>query len=120
MEAINILNKFEKFDELWTPKVIGALNGQHVKLAKIKDEFVWHSHADEDELFMVFRGTLHMTFRDKTVVVEPGEMIIVPKGVEHCPRTNGEEVYILLFEPVETKHTGAVEHERTVKQYDWI
>ncbi|MEM9820051.1 MAG: cupin domain-containing protein [Bacteroidota bacterium] len=120
MKTINILDKFGKFEEHWTPKVVAALNGQHVKLAKIKDEFVWHSHAEEDELFMVFKGTLYMDFRDKTEVVHPGEMIIVPKGVEHCPRTNGEEVYILLFEPIAIKHTGTVEHEKTVKQYDWI
>lgn len=120
MEAINVLNKFKKVDEYWTPKIIGELNGQQVKLAKVKEAFIWHSHADEDELFMIFKGTLFMDFRDKTVEVKTGEMIIVPKGVEHRPRTNGEDVFILLFEPADTKHTGAVEHELTVKKYDWI
>ncbi len=120
MEAINVLDKFNKVDEYWTPKIIGELNGQHVKLAKIKDEFVWHSHEQEDELFMIYKGTLFMHFRDKMVEVKPGEMIIVPKGVEHCPKTNGEEVFILLFEPIDTKHTGDVEHEKTVKKYEWI
>ncbi len=120
MEAINILNKFEKVNEYWTPKIIGELNGQQVKLAKVKGDFIWHSHENEDELFLIFKGTLFMDFRDKTVEVKTGETIIVPKGVEHRPRTNGEEVYILLFEPTATKHTGKVDHELTVKEYDWI
>ncbi|TRX59547.1 cupin domain-containing protein [Fulvivirga sp. M361] len=121
MNTVNILEKFEKFNETWTPKIIGELNGQYVKLAKIENEFVWHSHEDEDELFMVFKGTLHMHFRDKTEVVKKGELIVVPRGVEHNPRTEGgEEVWVLLFEPKATKHTGVIEHERTVKDQNWI
>ncbi len=120
MKAVNIIEKFSLFTENWTPKIIGELNGQYVKLAKLKDEFVWHSHDNEDELFMIFKGTLIMEFRDKIVEVKEGEMLIVPKGVEHFPRTNGEEVYVLLFEPKETLHTGTVEHEKTVKILDWI
>ncbi|MEQ8362940.1 MAG: cupin domain-containing protein [Cyclobacteriaceae bacterium] len=120
MQAINIIKKFNLFSETWTPKIIGELNGQYVKLAKVKDEFVWHAHENEDELFMVFKGTLHMEFRDRTEVVKEGEMIIVPKGVEHNPRTNGEDVWVLLFEPKETAHTGAVDHERTVRDQKWI
>ena len=89
------------------------MNGQHVKIAKIKDDFIWHTHENEDELFMVMKGTLLMDFRDRTVEVREGEMIIVPKGVEHCPRTNGEEVHILMFEPASTINTGGTEHERT-------
>lgn len=117
----NILEKFGQFDELWTPKIIGELNGQYVKLAKIQDEFVWHSHEDEDELFMIYKGTLIMEFRDRTERVGEGEMIVVPKGVEHFPRTeNGEIVWVLLFEPKETKHTGTVEHEKTVHDQQWI
>ncbi len=120
-QSINIKEKFSQFKEHWTPKIIGELNGQQVKLAKLKDDFVWHSHEDEDELFMIFKGTLIMEFRDRTEVVKEGEMITVPRGVEHFPRTeNGEEVWVLLFEPAETKHTGAVEHERTVHNPDWI
>ncbi len=121
MKVINVLKKFELFEEQWTPKIIGALNGQYVKLAKVEGDFVWHSHEEEDELFWVFKGTLMLDFRDKTVAVGPGEMIVVPKGVEHRPHTKeGEEVYLLLFEPQETKHTGKVKHEKTVTELDWI
>lgn len=119
-KPVAIKEKFELFNETWTPKIIGELNGQYVKLAKLKNEFVWHSHENEDELFMIFKGTLYMDFRDHTEVVKEGEIIIVPKGVEHNPRTNGEEVWVLLFEPKETAHTGAVEHERTVKDQKWL
>ncbi len=121
IKAINISEKFSHFDDLWKPHIIGELNGQYVKLCKLKDEFVWHSHENEDELFMVFKGTLLMDFRDgKTVEVKEGEICIVPKGVEHRPRTNGEVVYNLLFEPKETKHTGNTVHEKTVKDQEWI
>lgn len=120
MTSLNIIEKFSLFSETWTPKIIGELNGQYVKLAKVKDEFVWHSHQHEDELFMIFKGTLYMDFHDKTEVVKEGEMIIVPKGVEHNPRTNGEEVWVLLFEPKETGHTGNIVHERTVHNLKWI
>jgi mannose-6-phosphate isomerase-like protein (cupin superfamily) len=117
---INIHEKYGKITQHWTPKIIGELNGQYVKLAKVKDEFVWHSHDNEDELFIIFKGTLFMDFRDKTVEVKTGEMIIVPRGVEHNPRTNGEEVWVMLIEPKDTLHTGNVEHERTVKDLEWI
>lgn len=120
MTVINILNKFDLFSETWTPKLIGELNGQYVKLAKVKDQFVWHSHENEDELFLVFKGTLYMDFRDRTEVICEGEMIVVPKGVEHNPRTNGEEVWLMLFEPKATAHTGNIEHERTVHNQKWI
>jgi mannose-6-phosphate isomerase-like protein (cupin superfamily) len=121
IKSINILEKFSLFDTQWTPHIIGELNGQYVKLCKLKDEFIWHSHENEDELFMVFKGTLFMDFRDReTLEVKEGEICIVPKGVEHRPRTNGEVVYNLLFEPKETQHTGEVEHEKTVKNPDWI
>lgn len=120
MNSINIREKFSLFAETWTPKIISELNGQYVKLAKVKDQFVWHHHENEDELFLVFKGTLFIDFRDRTEVVREGEMIVVPKGVEHNPRTNGEEVWILLFEPKETAHTGNVDHERTVRNQLWI
>ena len=107
IESININKKFSKFDKLWTPHIIGELNNQYVKLCKLKDDFVWHKHDNEDELFMVFKGTLLMDFRDgNTVEVGEGEILIVQKGVEHRPRTNGEIVYNLLFEPKSTAHTG--------------
>ena len=119
MNKINLTEKFGLFNEHWTPKIIGELNGQQVKLAKVKGEFIWHNHEGEDELFYIMKGTLKMEFRDKTVVLNEGEMIIVPKGVEHRPIAE-EEVWILLFEPKNTKHTGEVESELTVKNLDWI
>ena len=121
IESINIMKKFSLFNEEWTPKILGELNGQYVKVCKLKDDFVWHSHENEDELFMVFKGTLLIDFRDrKTVKVKEGEILIIPKGVEHRPRTNGEVVFNLLFEPKTTLHTGNVESEMTVKELDWI
>ncbi len=121
IESINILEKFSLFEKLFTPHIIGELNGQYVKLSKMKNAFVWHSHENEDELFMVFRGTLLMDFRDgRTVEVKEGEILIVPKGVEHRPHTNGELVFNLLFEPKATLNTGNVENEMTVREPDWI
>ena len=120
-EPINTMNKFSLFNEEWTPKIIGELNGQYVKVCKLKGEFVWHSHENEDELFMVFKGTLLIDFRDeRTVEVKEGEILIIPKGVEHRPHTNGEMVFNLLFEPKTTLHTGTTETEMTVKKLDWI
>jgi len=121
MEAINIQEKFGLFNDQWSPKIITELNGQMVYLAKIQGEFVWHSHADEDECFIVQKGSLLMEFRDKVVEVTPGELIVVPKGVEHLPRTkDNEEVWIMLFEPKSTKHTGDVKSDRTVTEYGRI
>jgi mannose-6-phosphate isomerase-like protein (cupin superfamily) len=108
MESTNITQKFDLFNEHWTPKIIGECNGQHVKIAKVKDSFVWHSHEQEDELFMCYKGTLYIELRENiTISVKPGEMYIVPKGVEHRPYTNGEEVWILMFEPIGTVNTGS-------------
>jgi len=121
IEPINIMNKFSLFNENWTPKIIGELNDQYVKVCKLKDDFVWHSHENEDELFMVFKGTLLMEFRDGRIVkVKQGEILIVPKGIEHRPHTNGDIVFNLLFEPKTTLHTGDVENELTIKELDWI
>ena len=121
IESINLMNKFSMFDEKWTPKIIGELNNQYVKLCKLEGEFVWHSHENEDELFMVFKGKLLMDFRDgRTVEVNEGEILIVPKGVEHKPYTNGDVVFNLLFEPKTTKHTGDVNSTLTVKKLNWI
>ena len=93
IKSINLKEKFSKFDKTWTPHIIGELNEQYVKLCKLKDKFVWHSHEHEDELFMVFKGTLLIDFRDgKTDKVNQGEILIIPKGVEHRPHTNGEIV----------------------------
>ena len=121
INSINIMNKFSLVDKYWTPKIIGELNNQYVKVCKLKDEFVWHSHEKEDELFMVFKGKLLIDFRDKeTVTVNEGEIVIIPKGIEHRPRTNGDVVFNLLFEPKSTLHTGNIESELTVKKLDWI
>jgi mannose-6-phosphate isomerase-like protein (cupin superfamily) len=119
MQAINIQEKFSLFTDHWSPKIIGELNGQHVKLAKVKGEFVWHDHAHEDELFLIIKGTLKLEFRDKTVELKEGEMLIVPKGVEHKPIAE-EEVWLLLFEPAATKQTGDVKHELTVEECEFI
>jgi|TARA_B110000908_G_C10188630_1_gene419318 mannose-6-phosphate isomerase-like protein (cupin superfamily) len=121
IDSINLMEKFSLFTKEWTPKIIGELNGQYVKICKLKNDFVWHSHENEDELFMVFKGTLLMDFRDgRTVKVREGEVLIVPKGVEHRPHTNGDVVFNLLFEPKSTLHTGDVETSLTVKKLDWI
>ena len=113
-EKINLAEKLAAFAEHWTPKVIAELNGQHVKLAKIEGEFVWHAHDDEDELFLVVDGELEMQFRDRTITVAAGEFIVVPRGVEHCPRAL-RETSILLFEPTGTLNTGDAGGERTVR-----
>lgn len=120
IKELNIAEKFEKINEYWTPKIVGELNGQYIKLAKVKGEFVWHSHQNEDELFQVIKGTLIVEFRDKITYTNKGEILIIPKGIEHKPKTNGEEVWIMLFEPKETKHTGEVIDEKTVENLEWI
>lgn len=119
MEKVNLVEKFELFNDHWSPKVIGELNGQTVKLAKIKGEFIWHDHAAEDELFLIIKGKLKIEFRDKTVELNEGEMLIIPKGVEHKPVAE-EEVLLMLVEPIGTKHTGEVKHELTVEKFEKI
>ena len=121
IKPINIMNKFSLFKDEWSPKIIGELNNQYVKLCKLKNSFVWHSHESEDELFLVFKGTLFIDFRDGTTAqVNEGEIVIIPKGVEHRPRTNGDIVFNLLFEPKSTLHTGDLQTDMTVNQLDWI
>ncbi len=120
MESVNLGKKFSKIHEQWHPYIIGELNENYIKLAKVKGEFVWHKHEEEDELFVIQKGTLFIEFRDKTVEVKPGEILTVPKGVEHRPYTNGEEVFLMLIEPKETKHTGDVITEKTVEKLEWI
>ena len=112
--AVNLAEKFELFSDHWRPRVVGDLNGQHVKLAKLLGEFVWHQHAGEDELFLVVRGRLRMQFRAGEVTVGEGEFIVVPRGVEHRPVAD-EEVHVVLFEPASTRNTGDVTDERTVE-----
>ena len=119
IKTINVLSKFDQFDEQWSPRRIAKLNGQQVILAKVEGEFVWHNHKDEDELFYVVKGTLHLEFREKVEVLNEGDMIVVPKGVEHKPVAK-EECWLLLFEPLETKHTGDVDHAVTKTEYPEI
>jgi len=119
MSVVNIKEKFNLFDEHWSPKKIGELNGQQILLVKIKGEFVFHKHEDEDELFLVQKGVLEMHLKDKIVTIHEGEFFIVPKGVAHKPVAK-EEVYILLFEPLSTKHTGDVVADITVETYESI
>lgn len=113
LDKITLRSKYDLVDDYWHPRIIGELNGQYVKIAKIKGEFVWHDHANEDELFFVVRGRFRMEFRDRTVFLAKGDMLIVPRGVEHRPVAD-EECWIMLFEPAETLHTGTVQSERTV------
>ena len=121
MKTINIQDKFSKFSKNWHPHQIAVVDNMQVLLAKLKGEFVWHSHADEDELFQVIKGTLYMQFRDRTEIVKEGELIVVPKGVEHNPMTkNNEEVQVLLFEKITTAHTGNVQHAKTQTHYPKI
>lgn len=119
MEKVNLSEKLALFADTWHPRIVGELNGQHVKVAKLHGEFVWHHHNDEDELFLVLHGTLTMRFRDRDVVVQPGELIIVPRGVEHLP-VAPEEVHVLLFEPAGTLNTGNVQDARTVSDLTHI
>ena len=119
MSVININQKFSLFSEHWTPKKIGELNGQQILLAKIKGEFIWHAHEQEDELFMIIKGSLIIEFRDKTVQLNEGEIYIIPKGVEHKPIAQ-EEVHVLLFEPLNIKHTGNVMADVTVETFENI
>lgn len=115
MEKVNVHEKLALFADHWNPRVVGELNGQQVKLVKFQGEFVWHDHAAEDELFLVVRGSFRMEFRDRSVTLKEGEFIIVPRGVEHRPVAE-QEVEVMLFEPAEIKHSGAVENELTVHQ----
>lgn len=119
MDKINLLEKFALFSDPWQPKIVAALNGQHVKLARLKGEFIWHHHAAEDELFLVVEGQLTIEFRDRAAVLGPGELIVVPAGIEHRP-VAAEEALVLLLEPQSTRNTGEVLSERTVEALEWI
>ncbi|UCC41212.1 MAG: cupin domain-containing protein [Candidatus Aminicenantes bacterium] len=119
MDKINLNKKFSLFNEYWTPKIIGELNEQYVKLAKAKGEFIWHKHDDEDELFLVIKGSLTIQLRNRDIQLKKGEIFIVPKGLEHKPVAL-EEVHVLLFEPKATKHTGDVKSEITVEDQEWV
>ena len=114
LEKVNVAEKFQQINEYWKPYIVGELNGQLVKLDKLKGEFVWHKHENEDEMFLAVKGRFRIDFRDKHVQVEEGEFIIVPRGVEHRPVAE-EEAHVLLFEPASTLNTGNVRNERTIE-----
>ena len=116
---INLAEKLTRFDDRWNPRIIADLNDSDVKLVKVQGEFVWHHHADEDELFFVLRGTLTIELRDGAVTLGPGELVVIPKGVEHRP-VAAEEVHLMLIEPKSTRHTGDVESELTIHEYSRI
>ncbi len=113
MQKVNINQTLSQFAEYWSPRVVGELNGQHVKLAKLKGEFTWHHHDDQDEMFLVIRGALTLRFRDRDVLLNEGEFLVIPRGVEHLPLAQ-DEVHVMLFEPAGTLNTGNVRNEFTL------
>jgi len=119
LTTINLARKFTLFHDHWHPRIIADLNDSHVKLAKVQGEFVWHSHADEDELFLVLKGRLVIELRDGKLTLDPGEMVVIPKGVEHRPVAE-EEVHLMLVEPRVIKHTGDVIDPRTRTELERI
>ena len=119
MQKVDLNEKLGLFSEHWSPKIVGELNGQQVKVAKFKGEFVWHKHDEEDEMFLVLRGKFTMQLRDRNIELEEGQFLIVPRGVEHCPVAE-EEVAIMLFEPATTLNTGNAIDPRTWLELDSI
>ncbi len=119
MNKVNLAEKFALFDDYWSPKIAGELNGQQIKLAKLKGEFVWHHHANEDELFWVIKGKLVIKLRGEDVVLQEGEFFIIPRGVEHKPVAL-EEVHVVLIEPKGTLNTGNVQNEHTREELERI
>lgn len=119
MPKVNLAEKFNLIKDYWSPRIAGQLNGQYLKLAKLKGEFVWHNHPNEDELFLVIKGRFTLQLCEEDVVLGEGEFFIVPAGVEHRPIA-AEEVHVLLLEPISTLNTGNVTNERTVPDLEWI
>jgi len=119
MSTVNLKEKFSRFSDYCNPRIIGEVNDCHVKAVKLKGEFIWHHHDQEDELFLVVKGTLRMKFRDREAIVNEGEFLVVPRGVEHCPVAD-EEAHIVLIEPRSTLNTGNITNERTVAQLERI
>jgi mannose-6-phosphate isomerase-like protein (cupin superfamily) len=118
-QSINLQDKLSKFSEHWSPKIIAQMNDYHFKVAKVQGEFVWHDHPETDEVFLVLNGQLEIQFRDNSVVLNEGEMFVVPKGVEHKP-VAGRECHILLVEPAGTVNTGDVVDQKTAPNDVWI
>lgn len=119
MDSVNIKNKFKLFDEYWTPKILGELNGNYVKIFKAKGEFVWHQHEHDDEFFLVIQGQLKIKLRDREIVLNEGEFFIVPKGTDHLPYAD-DEAHVLLLEPKNVINTGSATSEKTVENLDWL
>jgi len=119
VQKVNLADTFAAFDERWRPKIVAELNDSYVKVVKLEGEFVWHHHDEEDELFLVVSGRLRMKLRDGDVVLEPGELLVVPRGVEHCPVAEGE-THVVLVEPTTVVNTGNVRNERTVEELERI
>jgi mannose-6-phosphate isomerase-like protein (cupin superfamily) len=119
MKKVNLAEKLERFEEYWSPRIVGELNDQYVKLVKVKGEFIWHKHDNEDEMFLVLKGRLVLEMKGETIVLNEGEFFIVPRGVEHKPVAE-EETHVLVFEPKTTLNTGEVRNERTVEKLERI
>lgn len=119
MNKINLVEKFGLFNEYWSPKIVGELNGSYIKLAKLKGEFDWHHHENEEEMFLVVKGELIIKFRDEDIAINAGEFIVIPRGVEHLP-VAPEGVHVMLIEPKETLNTGNIINEKTKQVIDWI
>jgi mannose-6-phosphate isomerase-like protein (cupin superfamily) len=120
IEKVNLQQKLSLFNEHWSPKIVGELNGQHVKLVKVEGEFTWHHHDDEDELFLILKGSLTIKLRDRDILLDEGEFVVIPRGVEHKPVAR-EEAHILLLEPATlTRNTGNVENELTTEVQEHI
>jgi len=119
VRKVNLAEKFSCISDRWSPKIVADLNDSHVLLAKVQGEFVWHAHAGEDELFIVVSGQLTIELRDGEIVLGPGELAVIPKGVEHRPVAR-DEVHLMLIEPKVTRHTGDVESNLTVHRYERI
>jgi mannose-6-phosphate isomerase-like protein (cupin superfamily) len=119
IEKVNLQQKLSLFSEHWSPKIVGELNGQHVKLVKVQGEFTWHHHDNEDELFLVINGALTIKLQDRDILLNEGEFVIIPRGVEHKPVAE-QEAHVLLLEPASTLNTGNVVNERTVNDVERI
>jgi mannose-6-phosphate isomerase-like protein (cupin superfamily) len=119
MNKVNVKKKLALFHQCWSPKILGELNGNYIKIFKAKGEFVWHKHENEDEFFLVIEGQLKIKFRDQEIILNEGEFLIVPKGVEHLPYAD-REAHILLFEPKQVLNTGDAISEKTVAHLEWL
>ncbi|MDF1694569.1 MAG: cupin domain-containing protein [Saprospiraceae bacterium] len=118
-QKINLIEKFNLISEYWSPRIITELNGQQIRLAKVKGELIWHSHEREDEMFYVLKGKIKLLLEDQEVIINEGEVFVVPRGVKHKPIAE-EECWVVLFEPAETKHTGDQFCEQTITNFNWI